>query len=147
MPLVSAALQADLEDLMANPGATAAACAALWAGAFGSYAASVVPASTTVPAAQTALQSALAAAFATPSAVAAMDSAFTAAAVTIAGGMAPAFAGVPPPSPIGWAALLAEPYSATHAEAATKVANAIHAWMLTGTATLVAPPNTPVPWS
>lgn len=147
MPLVVATLQSAMQNLMTNHGATAAACAASWASAFGSYAASVVPASTTVSAAQATLQSALAAAFGSPSAAAAMDSAFQAAALTIGTGMAPTFTAVPPPSPIGWATVLAAPYEATAAGAATKVATAIHAWMLTGTATLVAPPNTLVPWS
>jgi hypothetical protein len=147
MPLVAANLQSDLESLMTDHGATAADCAALWASAFGSYASDVVPESTGVSAAQAALETALAAAFASSSALAAMDTAFTAAATTIAAGMAPAFAGVPPPAPIGWAALLAEPYPETAADAAAKVANAIHAWMITGQATLVAPPNTVVPWS
>lgn len=146
MALVSAALQASFLDLMNNKGATAAACAALWATAFGSYAASVVPPSVTVPAAQATLQSALASAFASPSAMAAMDAAFTAAAVTIGAGMAPAFIAVPPPAPIGWATVLAAPYAATNGAAATKIANAIHAWMLTGLATPV-PPGPPVPWS
>jgi hypothetical protein len=132
---------------MDSKGATAAACAALWASAFGTYAGSVVPASTTVAAAEATLQSALAAAFASPSAAAAMDSAFQAAAVTIGTGMLPAFAAVPPPAPIGWATVLAEPYPADNAAAAAKLSTAIHAWMLTGTATLVAPPNTLVPWS
>lgn len=147
MPLVSADLEAALEDLMTNPGATAPACAALWAAAFGSYAAGVVPPSTTVAAAQATLQSALAAPFATPSAPAAMDLAFTAAAATIGTGMAPAFTAVPPPTPIGWLTLLALPYPTTAAAAAAEIAAAIHAWMLTGTATLVAPPNTLSPWS
>lgn len=147
MPLVAAGLEADLEDLMTNHGASAAECAALWASAFGSYAGGVVPASTTVSAAQSALESALAAAFASPSALAAMDTAFTAAATTIATGMAPTFTGVPPPAPIGWAALLAEPYPETAAEAAANIAGAIDVWMKTGSAVLVAPPNTVVPWS
>lgn len=147
MPLVVATLQSALQDLMTNHGATAAACAASWASAFGSYAGSLVPASTTVAAAQATLQSALAAAFASPSAAAAMDAGFQAAAATIGAGMLPTFAAVPPPSPIGWASVLAEPYSATAAAAATKVSAAIDAWMKTGTATLVAPPNTPVPWT
>jgi hypothetical protein len=146
MALDAAALQASFTSLMTNHGATSAACAALWASAFGSYASGVVPPSTTVPAAQAALQSALGAAFATPSALAAMDAAFTAAASTIAAGMAPSFTGVPPPSPIGWATVLNGP-AATAAAAAAKVTAAIDAWMKTGTATLVAPPNTLVPWS
>jgi len=148
MPLNKAALQTSLTNLMTTHGATTLACAGLWASAFGSYASGVVPSSTTVSAAQTTLQAALAAAFATPSALAAMDAAFTAAAATIAGGMAPTYTGVPPPAPIGWAVLLAAPYPATAAAAAAKVATAIDTWMRTGSATLVATPNTVVPaWS
>jgi hypothetical protein len=147
MALSQSALEAAILNLMANKGVTAAACAALWAAAFGSYAGSVVPPSTTVATAQTALQSALTGAFSSPSGLAAMDAAFTAAATTIAGGMAPTFTGTPPPSPVGWAALLAQPYAATNAAAAAKIAARIHQWMITGTATLVAPPNTVTPWS
>jgi hypothetical protein len=147
MALVSAGLQSGLLNLMTTPGATPAAAAALWAAAFGSYAAGVVPTSTTVAAAQATLQIALAAAFALPSATAAMDTAFQAAALTIAGGMAAGgFTGTPPGSVVGWATLLVAPYSATNALAAAKIANRIHAWMLTGTTVLVAPPNTPGVW-
>jgi len=147
MPLVAATLEAALLDLMDNHGATVADCAALWASAFGSYAGSVVPPSTTVAAAQATLQSALASAFASPDALPAMDAAFQAAAATIATGMLPLYTGVPPASPIGWAALLGEPYAATNAEAAANIAAVIDPWMKTGIAILVAPPNTPQPWA
>jgi len=147
MALDAAALTTSLQNLMTTPGATAAAAAALWASAFGSYAGGVVPTSAAVPAAQATLQTALAAAFALPSATAAMDTAFTAAALTIAGGMtAGGFTGTAPANPIGWATLLGAPYSATNALAAAKIANGIHAWMLTGTSLLIAPPNTPGVW-
>lgn len=148
MPLSAAALEESLTTLMTTHAATPAAAGLAWANAFGAYAASVVPASATVSAAQTALSAALGAAFGTPSAPAAMDTAFAAAGVTIAGGMAPAFSAVAPLAPIGWAMLLAKPYPATAAAAAAKVSAAIHAWMLTGSATLVASPFTEVPeWS
>lgn len=147
MTLNAGALQSDLESLMSSPGESSADCAALWAGAFGSYASGITPPSTTVTAAQSALESALASAFASGDAGAAMDSAFSAAAATIATGMAPTYTGVPPVAPIGWVAQFAEPYPDTHAAAAAKYAPVIDAWMKTGTATLNSPPNTVVPWS
>jgi hypothetical protein len=60
--------------------------------------------------------------------------------------MLPAFAGVPPAAPLGVASLLGVTQP-THAAAAAAFAALIDAWFRTGTATLVAPPNTLVPWS
>jgi hypothetical protein len=151
--LDAATLQVSLTALMTNHPATSTAAAAAWASAFCSYAASVVPATTSAPAAQAALTTALTAAFAAPSGLAAMASAFTAAAATLAAGIAvgvagpTGFAAVPPPVAIDWATLLALPYATTAGAAAAKVATAIHAWMLTGTASVVAPPGPTLLWS
>jgi hypothetical protein len=146
MPLNPSALQSSLESLFASPPATRALCAQAWADAIQGYAAAVVPASTTVTAACAALATALESAFALPSAAAAFDAAFAALAVTVAGGMLPAFTGAPPPSPLGIAALLAGT-QATHAAAAAAFASLVDTWFRTGSAVLVAPPNTLVPWS
>jgi hypothetical protein len=135
MPLNPAGLQADLEALASGPGAAIADCAQLWADAVQAYAIGVVPPSTTLAAASSALQAALAAAFAQPSAAASMESAFTTFAAALGPGMAPAFVAVPPPGPVGFATLFAEPYPSTHADAATAVSSAIDTWMRTGTAT------------
>ena len=135
MSLDPAGLAATLDALMRSPGSTAADCAARWASAWAGYAGSVAPPAVGVGAAEAALTAALTAAFATPSAVAAMDDAFTAAGAALGVGMLPAFAAVPPPGPVGFATVLATPYAATSAEAAGRIADAIHAWMQTGSAT------------
>lgn len=146
MPLNPASLQSALESLFAGPPGTRAACAQAWADAVNGYAAGLVPASTTVAAAVPALASALAAAFAAPSAASAFDAAFAAFAVTVAAGMLPTFAGVPPAAPLNVASLLSVTQP-THATAAAAFATLTDAWFRTGTATLVAPPNTPVNWT
>lgn len=146
MPLNPASLQSSLESLFADPPLARADCAQAWADAINGYAASIVPASTTVAAGIPALASALASAFAAPSAAAPFDAAFAAFAVTVAAGMLPAFAGVPPAAPLNVASLLGVTRP-SHAAGAAAFASLIDAWFRTGTATLVAPPNTPVIWS
>lgn len=146
MPLNPTSLQSSLGSLFANPPPGGAACAQAWADAINGYAASIVPPSTTVAAAVTALASALAAAFSSPTAAPAFDAAFTAFAVTVAAGMLPTFTGVPPPAPLNIAAQLAV-NQPTHAAAAAAFAALLDAWFRTGTAVLVAPPFTVVPWS
>jgi hypothetical protein len=146
LPLNPASLQSSLDSLFANPPGSRAECAQAWADAINGYAAAIVPASTTVAAAVATLASSLASAFAAPSAAAPFDAALAAFAVTVAGGMLPAFAGVPPPAPLNVNAQLGIIQS-THAAAAAAWAAMIDAWFRTGTATLVAPPNTLVPWS
>lgn len=146
MPLNPSALQSSLESLFATPPGTRAACAQSWADAVNGYGAAIVPASTTVAAGGAALASALASAFAAPSAASPFDAAFAAFAVTVAGGMLPAFTGVPPAAPLNSASLLGTTQP-THAAAAAAWASLIDAWFRTGTGVLVAPPNTVVPWS
>lgn len=110
------------------------------------YAAAIIPASTTISAAASTLSGALNTAFATEAAAAAMESAFAAFAVTVGGGMAPAFVATPPPAPVGFATLLVPPFPETHEAGATAMKNAIDAWMKTGTAT-PSGGGSPVPWS
>lgn len=146
MSLDTAGLQSDLLALFQAPPATALGCGTAWGDALEAYASGVVPASTTVSAAAVTLRSSLAAAFATPAAAALFDAAFAAFAVTVAAGMLPLFTGVPPAAPLGVAALLVLTQP-THAAAAAVFAGLIDTWMRTGSATLVAPPNTVLPWS
>lgn len=146
MPLNPAGLQGDLEAFFAAPPATRAACAQAWADAVEAYASGLVPPSTTVASAAATLASSLESAFAAPAAAPLFDAAFTAFGATVAGGQAPTFTGVPPPAPLGIASLLASP-QATHAAAAAAFATLIDTWAKTGSAVLVAPPNTVVPWS
>jgi len=144
MPLNPAGLQSDLEMLFASPPATAAACAQAWADAVGSYAAGLVPASTTVAAATAALVAPLQSAFESPSAASPIDDAFAVFAAAVAAGQLPLFAGVAPAAPLGIASLLSVTRE-THAEAAAAFAALIDGWLRTGTAMLVLPPNTLVP--
>jgi hypothetical protein len=148
MPLVAATLQSGLQSAFASPAPDYAGCAQAWANAVGSYAAAIAPPSATVAAAQSALSGALASAFAAPNAVPGMESAFASFAATIGAGMAGAgFSAIPPPAPVGFGPQFAGPKPATHADAAGQIAALVDAWMHTGIAVLIAPPNTPQPWA
>lgn len=149
MPLVVATLASKLEQLFAQPPATRIACAQAWADAVAAYASGVIPPSTTVSSAKATLAAALDAAFGAPdpaTVATQMEAAFLAFATTVGTGMAPTFAGTPPPAPIGIASIGAQ-QPATHAAAAQAWATPIDAWMHTGIATLVAPPFTPQTWA
>lgn len=147
MPLSKPSLKSGLLGACSNPGDSPAACAAQWAAAVRDFAAALVPPSVSVAAAASTLESALSAAFASAAAAPLMENAFAAFGATVALGQAPTFAGVPPTAPVGFAARFAGPMPETHDDAASAVANLIDAWMKTGTATMVAPPNTVLTWS
>jgi hypothetical protein len=146
MPLNASALSSGLASLFSNPPPSAAACAEQRASAAQSWAAGIVPPSAAVAAAKSALQSALAGAFGAPNAAPAMESAFASFAVTVGGGMA-GYVPTPPAGPVGFAAQFDGPKPATANAAASAIASKIDVWMKTGIATLVAPPNTVVPWT
>ncbi len=146
MPLDPAGLESSLESLFSEPPATAAECAQAWADAMNAYAADIVPPSTTIAAAAASLVGALQSAFESPSAAAGVDAAFAAFATSVGGGMLPTFTGTPPSEPLNVASFLGTSRS-THAQAAADFATLVDAWMKTGIATLVAPPNTPQPWA
>jgi hypothetical protein len=147
MPLVPDDLEADLEDFFGDLPNSFALAAAEWAAIFQSYSSGVIPASTTVPTAASALESALATAFQGPQPVGAVvDAAFQTFAATVGSGMAPAFVAVPPPSPPGFVANLLPPFPPTHALAAAKWRNVLDVWMRTGTAT-PSGGGAPVNWS
>jgi len=146
MPLNAGALSSGLSSLFSSPPPSAAACAQQWASAVQSWASGIVPASGTVSGAVSTLQGALASAFATPDCAPAMESAFAAFAVTVGGGMA-GYAPTPPPGPVGFAPQFAGAKPATASAAASALSSLIDAWMRTGIGTLIAPPNTPLPWS
>jgi len=146
VPVDATGLQTLLEQLAGAPPASVHAAAQGWAAAVQAYAAACVPASAAVASATPALASALEAAFATPNAAAAMEAAFSAWALTVGAGMAPAFVATPPPGPVGFAGLFAEPYPSTHALAAQHVSGALDTWFRAGTATPSAG-GAPVPWS
>jgi hypothetical protein len=140
------ALQDALEALFSSPPDTTAACASAWADALELYAAAVVPPSTAVAAASSALASALVAAFEAPGgAPPGFDTAFATFAAAVGAGMLPANVATPP-GPPGVAAQLASPIS-THAAAAASWAQWLDTWFRTGSAELVAPPHTVVLWT
>ncbi len=156
MPLNPSGLQSTLASFFASPpvvvagdvvdlAASRSACASQWASAMQSYAAAVLPASTTVAAAAATLSSSLAAAFALPSATAAVDAAFQAFAATVGSGMAPAFVAVPPPLPPGFVTFVATT-RASHALGASDCKTLIDTWLRTGTAT-PSGGGAPVNWS
>lgn len=147
MPLVSSLLADKLAALFADPPPDAAACGRAWGDAVKDYAADLVPPSTAVDSAASALGADLGAAFATPAAIGAMEGAFSTFGATVAAGQAPTFTGAPPSGPVGFAAQFAGPKPETHGEAASAIAGRIDVWMKTGSATLVAPPNTVTPWT
>jgi hypothetical protein len=135
MPLDTTELFDGLLDVAANPGPDIPTCAQQWADAVEAYATAIVPASTTVSTAASALKSDLEVAFAVPlGAAPLMETAFATFATTVGTGMAPAFTATPPPGPVGFATQFAL-FPATHALAATALTNLIDAWAKTGTAT------------
>jgi hypothetical protein len=148
MPLAPPALESAIAALTGdNSPASPAAAAQAWADAAQAMFAGVVPASTTVTAAAATLKTAIETAFGATSGLdAALESAFAAFAVTIAGGMLPLYTGIPPPAPVGFVAMLSTNRPSLDAFAAD-LADALDTWAKTGTATLVAPPNTLTPWA
>lgn len=146
MPLDTSGLQNALADIFESPPATTAQAAHAWAQALGDYFATVVPPSTTVSAATAALEPLLLAAFGSPAAPPLLEAAFLSFATQVGAGMAPAFVGVPPVAPVGFALLAAPPFPATRQVAVAMWAAAIDAWAHTGTATPVVP-GPPVIWS
>ena len=150
MPIAGPAIKSGLQSGFASGATTFAAAAMSWANAISSGTASIVPPSTTVSAAATALQGQLATAFASnsspPYSIPAMEAAFTAFGAAVGLGMLPLYAAVPPAGPVGFSSLFSSTYS-THSDAAQAISDAIVTWLQTGTASLVAPPNTVVPWS
>lgn len=146
MPLSLPSLSDGLETLAADPPATAAQCAQTWADAVQAYATGIVPPSATVAAAAATLASALVAPFGSSDAAAGMEGAFSAFAVTVGGGMA-GYTAIPPPAPVGFSTQFAGAKPATHKEAGQQIGALIDGWMRTGTATLIAPPYTVLPWS
>jgi hypothetical protein len=135
MPLIKANLSAGIKAISDDPPESQADAAEKWATAIVDYATPVIPASTTVAGGKSALQSSLETAFGSPAAAPGMEAAFTSFGATIGGGMA-GFVAVPPPGPVGFAALFAGTTDDTQ-EAADNMADAIDTWMKTGTATPV----------
>jgi hypothetical protein len=75
-----------------------------------------------------------------------METGFAAFAAAVGLGMA-GYTPVPPAAPVGFATQFAGPKPETHAAAAQEIASLINDWLTTGSATLIAPPFTVVPWS
>lgn len=145
MPITQTSMKTDFQSGFSAGYTSFAAAGQGWANAVGNNITSIVPASTTVAAAKATLQASLSSAFALPNAIPAMTTAFTAFAVTVGAGMAPAFVAVPPPVPLNLAALFATTRS-SHSVAATDVSNLICTWLRTGTAT-PSGGGAPINWS
>lgn len=149
MPLVKDTLQTGLVELFEDPPDTAAGCAQAWANAVADYTTAIFPTSTTVSVASNTLFSALTVTFQTSldAAITAaqMELAFAAFATTVGTGMA-GYTATPPAGQVGFLTLFGTPES-TVESAAIKFADAIDAWIRTGTATLIASPFTTVNWS
>ena len=154
MPLDPIGLETDFRDtVFPTASIVPLTVAGLWKTAMQSYAAGIIPASTTVAAASTALETKLTIVFATPGTgpakAAAMETELLTWATAIGAGMV-GWTPVPPIGLIGFAAEFAKApaaWSATHAIAATLWSGNIQTWMITGKATLIAPPFTVVNWS
>ena len=146
MPLNASSLSSGLASLFSGPPPSAGGCAAQWASSVQSWAVGIVPPSAAVSGAVSTLQGALSSAFASPNCAPALESAFAAFAVTVGGGMV-GYAPTPPPGQVGFASQFAGPKPATAAAAASAIASLIDTWAKTGLSTLIAPPNTVVPWS
>lgn len=141
MPLLTPGLILDLNSLFSEPPEGFVGCATQWGDAIQAYTVGIIPPSTTVAVAVLTLKTALATAFETGQAegtgaalATQLELAFAVFALTISGGMVPAFIGAPPTAPMGWAAALAEDPPSTHSEAANKYSDLIDTWMKTGTA-------------
>lgn len=146
MTLDTTALRDALEDLASSPGETRADCAQALADAVAGYFSGVVPATASVEAAKGVLKTSLEAAFAVrPNAVTQLEAAFSVFGAAVALGMA-GWAGVPPAGPVGFAVMVSEGPK-THAAAAQDLADRLHAWAITGSATLIALPNTVTNWT
>lgn len=135
MPLDTSGLHDTLADIFAHSPASAADAAHAWAQAMETYAAGVIPPSTTVSTAVAALEPQLLAAFVSPAAPPLLEVALQAFAALVGTGMAPAFIAVPPPAPVGFAELGAPPFPETQAAAVAAWTTKIDAWMRTGSAT------------
>lgn len=147
MPLLISALQTGLPGAgEADYPTTIEGCAAAWRQAIEGWAAGIVPPSTTVGAAAAALEGQLVAAF-TASSLSAVDDALTAFALAVGVGMLPAYVAVPPAAGPGLVVLLRNARPPTRQAAIDLVAGTLDTWMRTGTATLVAPPFTVLPWT
>ena len=131
MAVDSGQLENDLRSLfqVANHPATQAAAAAQWASIVGSYAAPVSPVSTTVAAAQAALEPAFLSALQQPTLTAlasALDAAFQAFGATVGGGMPP-MSPPPPAAPPGWLVQLSASRN-TYEQAASEFAVFVDTW-------------------
>jgi len=130
-----------------DPPSSAEEAAEKWATSLGNYALTLTQVSLTVEVAKSALQASLTATFQTSTdAAATFDAALAAFAATVAGGMLPAFVGVPPATPFSEIVFPAEVLYPDSEAAKSAIGALIYAWFLTGQATPSAG-GPAVPWS
>lgn len=120
-----------------------------WSNAIYEYSKTCIPLSTSATSAKAAMKSVMMGMGAPMSGLTVFPAAFTAYAATFAPGMLGAgFTGVPPSSPIDLAPVFSIPLNAgTNQMRVNAMAAIIHAWFKTGSATLIAPPNTTLLWT
>lgn len=148
MALNSPALQNGILAVCSAPANSSAGCAQQWADAVVDFAKIIVPAVVpgTVEAAGAAMVATMTGGFSVPGGgAAAMESAFAAFALAVGAGMV-GFVPVPPPRPVGFAALAVPPAPVSHADAAARAATLIDTWMRSGSATPVSG-GPPILWT
>jgi hypothetical protein len=146
MPLDRAALLDGMPGASGTYPLTHREAALAWSTAVSAWASGIVPPSTTVVAATSALEVELAAVFVSQvDAALALEGVFARFALAVGLGMA-GYVPTPPPGLVGFVAMFLEPRPSSRREGVERLAGRLDAWMRTGSATLVAPPGTVVPW-
>ena len=156
MPLLLSTLEQELTNLMDSTSPnfvgmpnSMADVASNWSNVMFNYTASIIPPSTTGSAAKSAMESILLGIAAPGSFFPLFTAGITAFATTLAAGMLPTYTGVIPVAPLVIEpAMMAIPLVAGNdALRISTMAGIIDTWFRTGTAVLVAPPYTVIPWS
>lgn len=136
-------LEDGLAKLFSESPDNAPECGRRWAAIVREYFTLLVPPSVNVTPGEAGLAQQLGSAFAAEDSFAALEQAFQTYAVQLGTGMTP-YVATPPPGLIGFARLSRNQYESVR-EAAAAMADAIHAWALTGIAYL--PPAAAQTWS
>lgn len=143
MPLITGlpGLRDSLYDLLENPVNNMPEYFDKLVDSFHDYASGLIPPSTTANAAKQAMRSSI-------TTVPRLEKAYEIYATELAKGLIPPYVGTPPPNnTLNFDSLIIFTVTQDKMSSATATANLLHAWMITGIATLTVPPNTPQPWS
>lgn len=121
--------------------------AARWADAINDYGQSVTPVSVSGVAARAAAYAILNVPYPTGGFISILQAALTSYATALAAGMLPLYTGVPPVTVCAVIPAFSLPLDTPIQERINSLVTIIDTWFKTGTATLVAPPNTPTTWT